>query len=559
MNGRPNVVLITVDSLRADRLLHFGGERSISPELDDLAVNSLRARSSYTLNSSTIGAFPAILTSTRPLAFGGFDRGVFNRPVSLGTQLAANGYRSSHLATVHWVNSRYGYVGQGVDELGLVHPGSIAKTGDAPLGHLLRRLADGDASEALAADACRELRRHFEGIRCYLDAVDPAFLAQFPNSMIAQQALDLGQLRADIDAELAVLRSDPSVALNGMVHAFAKHGSSAFNLGWRRYRSRSSLTRAAVRSAAASAIKPVAPSVATRLLHATKPHPDASDLVDAVLRQLETPRNGQPAFVWAHLFDTHIPFTAGSGTGWQRDLPQWLERAGHSRTVDLATSFGPKPKTDDQWRDWSALYDAAVAFVGAQIGRLRYELNRRGLGNTLLVLSADHGEELGEHGDNSHRFRLYEHNVRIPILFNHPDLRAAELPGFASTLDIAPTICELLSVPSASGWTGQPLTAASRVPQQEVLFETFFGSPCAFGKRPLYLALRRADWKLHLTEGPEARDPLCQPGIRLFDLSNDQGEQNNVASARPDIAATMVKVLERRRDALLRENAGEQE
>ena len=112
-------------------------------------------------------------------------------------------------------------------------------------------------------------------------------------------------------------------------------------------------------------------------------------------------------------------------------------------TANPQLAFGGKPEASSAWQQWTALYDASVAFISAQIGRLKSELDQRGLSDTILVVSADHGEELGEHGDNSHRFRPYEHNVRIPLFFNHPDISPKVSPGFATTLDIATTICGL--------------------------------------------------------------------------------------------------------------------
>ena len=114
---------LTVNSLRADRLNAGHNGRIVATNLHDLAAAGLTAEASYTLSSSTVGSLPSIMTSTRPLSYGGFDRGVFARPVMLGTHLAAHGYHSTHIATVHWVDGRISSTREPASEnSGLVRP-----------------------------------------------------------------------------------------------------------------------------------------------------------------------------------------------------------------------------------------------------------------------------------------------------------------------------------------------------------------------------------------------------------------------------------------------------
>ena len=104
-----NVILLSVDSMRWDRLGRSGSVRPLTPEMDAMMARSVYCSSTYTLSPSTTGAFPSIMTSTRPLAHGGFDFGVMGRPSTLSAALAAAGYQIAHLSTVPWVNAALGY------------------------------------------------------------------------------------------------------------------------------------------------------------------------------------------------------------------------------------------------------------------------------------------------------------------------------------------------------------------------------------------------------------------------------------------------------------------
>ncbi|HVT07444.1 MAG TPA: sulfatase [Polyangia bacterium] len=158
-------------------------------------------------------------------------------------------------------------------------------------------------------------------------------------------------------------------------------------------------------------------------------------------------------------------------------------------------------------------------FVGdAAFGLLRDGLRARGLDQrTLYVLVGDHGEAFLEHeGNFAHSLFLYEENVRVPLLIAAPGLTRGtrRAPQLASAVDVAPTILDLLGLPSAALHEGRSLLdPAPRL----VSFFTDQGVPQA--------ALREGRWKF-IDDHESGR-------AQLFDLSTDPGERRNLATADP--------------------------
>ncbi len=138
----------------------------------------------------------------------------------------------------------------------------------------------------------------------------------------------------------------------------------------------------------------------------------AEAVVDAALSWLTEPREA-PFFSWVHLFDPHSPYAAPEPYG--------------SRYID-------RP------------YDGEIAYTDAQVGRLLDGIDAAGLlDNTIVVVTADHGEGLGEHGEPGHGLFLYDTTVLVPLIIRLPDrlLAGREVAEQVRLIDIAPTLVEL--------------------------------------------------------------------------------------------------------------------
>lgn len=224
----------------------------------------------------------------------------------------------------------------------------------------------------------------------------------------------------------------------------------------------------------------------------------AGEVVDEALSWLERHDAG-PFFAWIHLYDTHRPY----------DLPDEY-RDGH---------YDP--------------YLAAIAYEDAQIARVMSHLSTRGLlGNTLIVVAGDHGESLGDHGEQSHGIFVYQEALRVPFMISGPGVAPRRVTTVARLVDLMPTVLDLFGVP-ASGVDGISLaragTGAGDGQELEVYAESTY--PRRFGWAPLH-SLRADRYKL-----------IDAPRAELYDLASDPGEQRNVLAQHPTVAAAMLRRL----------------
>ncbi|MEW6743121.1 MAG: sulfatase-like hydrolase/transferase [Planctomycetota bacterium] len=181
-------------------------------------------------------------------------------------------------------------------------------------------------------------------------------------------------------------------------------------------------------------------------------------------------------------------------------------------------------------------YDAEVTSVDAALGRLLEGLRSRGrLEETLLVVTSDHGESLGEHGEDCHGFFVYEGVLHVPLILVHSSLPAGlRVPDRVSLVDLVPTILETLG----AGVPELPPPARSLLPliRGEVLepaptyFECF--SPFySYGWAPLR-GVALGGYKLIRSPRPE-----------LYNLDSDPGEEKNVIAEGTRIARSLEEHL----------------
>ena len=183
-------------------------------------------------------------------------------------------------------------------------------------------------------------------------------------------------------------------------------------------------------------------------------------------------------------------------------------------------------------------YREEVEYVDREIGRLLTAVaEASGDRDTLVILTADHGEELGLHGPPGHVSRLYDSVLRVPLIMSWPGQLPAgvRVADAVSHIDLLPTVLDLLNVPDRTPRSGQRLspllkTAQESVAKVPIIAETF--RPESPKDRKAIISDR---FKLILT--PE--DALEE----LYDLDQDPDEQHNLVFDDPDTAASLTKIL----------------
>jgi choline-sulfatase len=172
------------------------------------------------------------------------------------------------------------------------------------------------------------------------------------------------------------------------------------------------------------------------------------ETTDAVLAWIDAePR--ERFFLWVHYFDPHDPYSPPPGYERPPDEPVSLE----------GKSLPPQVYSFAQLAGLNLAYRGEVAFADAQIGRLLEGLRSRGLlDDAAVILTADHGEGLGDHGRLAHGSNLFEEQVRVPLLVRAPGVPAGRvLEGLAQLEDLTPTALDLLGLPVPPGLDGRDL------------------------------------------------------------------------------------------------------
>lgn len=251
----------------------------------------------------------------------------------------------------------------------------------------------------------------------------------------------------------------------------------------------------------------------------------ATETSDRALAWLDArAADAPPFFLFLHYFDPHGPYVA---------------------PIEYQRRF-PYPEHGSPREKALAIYDAEVAYTDAEIGRVLAGLAERRLAaNTFVVVTADHGEGLFDHGYLFHDVHLYEEAVRVPLLFRGPGLPPGRvLAGPVLLLDLLPTLLDLLGAPAPDvALPGRSLVAALRGeeeldPDRELVLERRIFSSHRVGNIRVEgekLAIRKRRWKY--SEAPE------EAARALYDLARDPGERRNLVDRDPERAAELAASL----------------
>ena len=234
----------------------------------------------------------------------------------------------------------------------------------------------------------------------------------------------------------------------------------------------------------------------------------------------KTPR--RPFFLWLHLYDPHSPYDPPE--------PYRTEYRGH-------------------------LYDGEIAYADHELGNLISWLKQNHLyDSSLIVALSDHGESLGEHGEDEHGFFVYNATVHVPLIVKPPagsGIAAGRRREPVETTAVGPTLLQLAGVKDSIQTQFQSIallgagsdiksgmnSTKSQAPKDPAYSETFYPFS-SFGWSPLHAFESE---RFHFIEAPKPE---------LYDLESDPGETRNIAAEQP----AMVAVLREKMQALLAHN-----
>ena len=213
-----------------------------------------------------------------------------------------------------------------------------------------------------------------------------------------------------------------------------------------------------------------------------------ADAAISILKELEI--TSDRFFVWVHFLDPHS---------------QYLKHPGFS-------VFGSAPRD---------LYDGEVAFTDFHIGRVLDALEASPLaGRTVVVLTGDHGEAFGEHGEFFHGREVWDEIVRVPLVIRVPGVKPRRITRRVSHVDLEPTILELAGVAADAGARGESLASelfGSDLPARPILIDQ---------PRNVYYDPKRA----FIEGGLKLHHLFDSNTYRLYDLDHDPHETHDLAA-----------------------------
>lgn len=267
---------------------------------------------------------------------------------------------------------------------------------------------------------------------------------------------------------------------------------------------------------------------------------DAEDVIDHAIRWMDVEKGGK-FFTWIHLYDPHDPYAPPERFRGAND-DAFVNPDGYTRTrlMDYRNShFPPEKRGRKDWRKlggmfteyevetYRRLYDGEISYVDEQFARVASFLYENDLlDDTIVVVSADHGENLGEHKRWDHCQDAIEREIHVPLLFS---VGGEKLGDFgkssiaASTLDIGPTVLALTGVfYDAEDFDGKSLLDAD---ENRKVF-TIWGNQ---------KVIKKGKWKLYYHN--KSRETM------LYNIEDDYWGEKDVGDKYPEIRDELMKEL----------------
>jgi choline-sulfatase len=289
---------------------------------------------------------------------------------------------------------------------------------------------------------------------------------------------------------------------------------------------------------------------------------NADEVCALAIDWIERHRDLPAWFLHVHLWDPHTPYRAPEHFGdpfAAAPLPSWLSepvRAQHfagcgPHSAQEAVGFNTdypygayprQPRQMSSMREVRAMfdgYDTGVRFADEQLGKLLERLRELGLDDqTAIVVSADHGETLGELNVYGDHHTADEHTAHVPCLLRWPGLAPRRFHSLCYQVDVAATVIELLGGNVPAHWDGRSMAPALRANSDE-------GRAALVITQGAWTCQRAVRWERWIAISTLHDGYHDYPAWMLFDLERDPHEQDNLAEAEPDLVRTAQGTLER--------------
>ncbi len=263
----------------------------------------------------------------------------------------------------------------------------------------------------------------------------------------------------------------------------------------------------------------------------------------AVHRVLRESHGPGPLFIFVNYMECHWQYLAPRAFERRfvrRRLPSFTSARYRMRTRRRYSWENARVQDADEAALLSDLYDAALACVDDRVGDLLEALDRDGHRDTVVVVTADHGEHLGDHGLSGHGMSLHQTLLRVPFVIRIPGIPADRLPGLVQLTEVFAALCVVLGIPVPDHLRERPFSPSGFQFGRNGLARDFAFAEYAEPKEEVMARrLKRTGFRfppraemVRDTRYSLIVEPLTERR-RLFDLQEDPAEQTDRADRLP--------------------------
>lgn len=257
---------------------------------------------------------------------------------------------------------------------------------------------------------------------------------------------------------------------------------------------------------------------------------DEAHLVTAQAKSLISKYRNRDFFLFVHYWDTHAPYAPPKN---------FYRKIGDQDAGRIIKGIvNPMSWREREWRtqEQIARYDAAIRYVDHEIGKLVEYLETQGiLDQTLIILTADHGESFTEHGLVFTHLGLYDVTIHVPLIMRHPMFpRNKRIKGFIQHFDILPTVLDFLGIKyeDYDGKSAMPLIYG----ETDQLRSAVYAEEAQFDRKS---AIRTSDYKYIRALSQVYRGPKEE----LYDLKEDPEETQNIVEEKSETGKMLKEKL----------------
>jgi len=426
-----SILLITIDSLRADHLGIYGYYKDVSPNLDKIAKKGIIFRNAISNAPYTKASFPAILTGTHPYSYGGYHT-IKGRP-NLATLLNKHGYFTFAIPNIPILSSRFGYS---------------------------------------------------EGFDVFIEPI----------------------VSKNIDPKHKIEKK------------IAKH-KSLLTVVQKTYRT-------------------------FKLFSRDVPYTRGENINEMIAEILDNVPENKPFFGWVHYMDVHYPYKPPRNF---LDESISIVRMNKLWYKLLDVIYKGKSIAENELADLIALYDGEIRYVDYVIGSLVDYLKSSELWeSTIIIITADHGEEFMEHGTighvgKMHYTHIYDELLKVPLIISGgaSPYKGIEVNSYVDSVCIPPTLLEILDIPHRVPFEGTSLlrfieTSKTTKPilSEASLYNKDKGILPIDPNEEKVRAYREDNWKIIIYDDGKTE---------LFNIDDDPKETINLATENKDIVAYLIE------------------